>query len=175
MPDAASDAPRPLGCAVVTVSDSRTEADDRSGNYLVESLQGAGHTVGQRCILPDDRARLQSQMAAWVAEPTVQVVIATGGTGLTGRDVTPEAAQALITKPIPGFGELFRWLSFEEIGPSTIQSRALAGLAGETLLFCLPGSSGGCKLAMERIILPQLDSRTRPCNLADLMPRFSEA
>ena len=175
MSHADSGAPRSLGCAVLTVSYSRTPADDRSGNYLVEALEGAGHTVADRRILPDDRAGLQAMLAAWVAEESVQAVIATGGTGLTGRDVTPEAAEALITKPIPGFGELFRWLSFEEIGPSTIQSRALAGLAGDTLLFCLPGSSGGCRLAMERIILPQLDSRTRPCNLADLMPRFGES
>jgi molybdenum cofactor biosynthesis protein B len=175
MADQAEGPPRSLGCAVVTVSDSRTPADDRSGNYLVATLEEAGHRVVDRRILADELTGLQAALAGWVADPAVEVVIATGGTGLTGRDITPEAAQGLITKPIPGFGELFRWLSYEEIGPSTIQSRALAGLAGSTLLFCLPGSSGGCRLAMDRIILPQLDSRTRPCNLADLMPRFGEA
>jgi molybdenum cofactor biosynthesis protein B len=169
-----SDGFRPLRCVVFTVSDSRTPDTDSSGDLVVERLEGAGHAVVERRILADDRGQLEQVLRDWAAEPWVEVIITTGGTGITGRDVTPEAADAVITKAIPGFGELFRWLSYEEIGASTVQSRAQAGLAGNTLLFNLPGSSGACRLAMDAIILPQLDSRTRPCNFAELMPRFGE-
>ena len=165
---------QPLRCGVVTVSDSRTPDTDRSGGVIVERLEGAGHVVAERCIVPDDRERLEALFRQWAADPGLAVVISTGGTGITGRDVTPEAADAVLTKAIPGFGELFRWLSYQEIGASTIQSRAQAGLAGGTLVFNLPGSSGACRLALDALILPQLDSRTRPCNFAELMPRFGE-
>ncbi|HKJ70959.1 MAG TPA: molybdenum cofactor biosynthesis protein B [Gammaproteobacteria bacterium] len=165
---------QPLRCGVVTVSDSRTPDTDRSGGVIVERLEGAGHVVAERCIVPDDRERLEALFRQWAADPGLGVVISTGGTGITGRDVTPEAADAVLTKAIPGFGELFRWLSYQEIGASTIQSRAQAGLAGGTLVFNLPGSSGACRLALDALILPQLDSRTRPCNFAELMPRFGE-
>ena len=161
-----------LHAAVLTVSDSRTPETDSSGALIQGRLQGAGHRVVARLILPDDLEGLRRQFADWVADPGVDVVIATGGTGLTRRDVTPEAVAGLITKPIPGFGELFRWLSYEDIGTSTIQSRAEAGVADGTLLFLLPGSTGACALAMDRIILPQLDARHRPCNLTELLPRI---
>ena len=166
---------QPLRCVVLTVSDTRTPETDTSGNLIVERLEGAGHEVAEQRIVRDERAELEALLREWAAEPWVDVMVTTGGTGLTGRDVTPEAAAAVYTKPVPGFGELFRWLSFQEIGAATIQSRAQAGLAGSTLIFNLPGSSGACRLALDSIILPQLDSRTRPCNFADLMPRFGEA
>jgi molybdenum cofactor biosynthesis protein B len=166
---------RPLGCAVATVSDTRTPESDKSGDLIIQRLQDAGHHLLQRRVVPDTRDQLEAAFYEWRDDPRVELVITTGGTGITGRDVTPEAADAVYTKAIPGFGELFRWLSYQEIGASTIQSRAQAGLAGETLLFNLPGSSGACRLAMDAIILPQIDSRTRPCNFADLMPRFGEA
>jgi molybdenum cofactor biosynthesis protein B len=165
---------QPLRCVVLTVSDSRTPDTDTSGNLVVERLESAGHEVAEHRIVRDERGELETVFREWSAEPWVEVIITTGGTGITGRDVTPDAASAVYTKPIPGFGELFRWLSYEEIGASTIQSRAQAGLAGSTLMFNLPGSSGACRLAMDAIILPQLDARTRPCNFADLMPRFGE-
>ncbi len=165
---------RPLGCAVVTVSDSRTLASDLSGDLLSERLSEAGHRLVDRCLLRDDRAELVVGFRQRIARPDVAVLISTGGSGVTGRDVTPEAAAALFTKPIPGFGELFRWLSYGEIGAATIQSRAQAGLAGDTLVFNLPGSSGACRLALDSIILPQLDCRTQPCNFAELLPRFGE-
>lgn len=162
----------PLNIAVLTVSDTRTMANDTSGALVQERAVEAGHRVVERHICRDEMEAIRSQMQAWVEDPAVDVVIVTGGTGLTRRDITPEAVAPLITKPIPGFGELFRSLSFAEIGTSTIQSRAEAGLAGATILFLLPGSTGACRLAMERIILPQLDRRQRPCNLAELMPRI---
>jgi len=171
---ASPDGFQPLRCAVFTVSDTRTPESDSSGNLVVARLESAGHEVVEHRILPDDRAALETAFREWSAEPWVEVIITTGGTGITGRDVTPEAASAVYTKAIPGFGELFRWLSYAEIGASTVQSRAQAGLAGATLMFNLPGSSGACRLAMDAIILPQLDSRTRPCNFAELMPRFGE-
>lgn len=165
---------RPLRCVVLTVSDTRTPDTDTSGALVAERLEGAGHELVERRIVRDERSELEAALRAWAAEPGVEVVISTGGTGLTGRDVTPEAAAAVYDKAIPGFGELFRQLSYEEIGPSTIQSRVQAGLAGTTLIFNLPGSSGACRLAMDAILLPQLDSRTRPCNFAEMMPRFGE-
>ncbi len=164
----------PLAIAVLTVSDSRTEADDRSGKLLAERLTGAGHRLAERRIVPDDRYRIRAAVSAWIADPEVQVVISTGGTGVTGRDGTPEAIAPLLDKPIEGFGELFRALSYEEIGTSTLQSRALAGVANGTYVFCLPGSAGACRTAWERIICHQLDYRTRPCNLAELIPRLLE-
>ena len=165
----------PLGCVVMTVSDSRTPETDKSGDLVAQRLTDAGHRLIERRIVVDDRAELEAAFREWVAHPEVEAVISTGGTGLTGRDVTPEAAATVITKAIPGFGELFRWLSYEEIGPSTIQSRVQGGLAGTTLIFNLPGSSGACRLAMDAIIVPQLDLRTRPCNFAEMMPRFDES
>ena len=165
----------PLGCAVVTVSDTRTPENDRSGDMVAGRLEEAGHRLEDRRIVRDDRAELEEHFRDLASRAEVEVVVSTGGTGITGRDVTPEAAAAVYTKAIPGFGELFRWLSYEEIGPSTIQSRAQAGLAETTLIFNLPGSSGACRLAMDAIILPQLDYRTRPCNFAEMMPRFGEA
>lgn len=162
----------PLNVAVLTVSDTRTRENDTSGDLIQERLHGAGHRVGERVILRDDAERLREQVRVWVANKGVDVVIATGGTGLTRRDVTPEALRPLITKPIPGFGELFRWLSYDDVGTSTIQSRAEAGIADDTLVFLLPGSTGACRLAMDKIILPQLDATHRPCNLVELLPRI---
>jgi len=164
----------PLRIAVLTVSDSRSEADDKSGALLREMAEVAGHEVIAKEIVPDDIYRLRALFSRWIADPEVQVVLSTGGTGLTGRDSTPEAIIPLLDKPIEGFGELFRAISFDEIGPSTVQSRALAGLANGTFLFCLPGSSGACRTAWEKILRPQLDHRTRPCNFAQLIPRLLE-
>lgn len=162
----------PLNVAVLTVSDTRTRANDTSGDLIEERLAGAGHRVVRREIRRDDRAELRALFETWIADAAVDAIIATGGTGLTRRDVTPEAVAGLFTKPIPGFGELFRWLSFAEIGTSTIQSRAEAGVADDTLVFLLPGSTGACRLAMDQIILPQLDAAHRPCNLVELLPRI---
>jgi molybdenum cofactor biosynthesis protein B len=162
----------PLAVAVVTISDTRNLETDTSGALLVELLGAAGHRIAQRVLIKDDLSGIRASLAALIADPAVQVVLATGGTGITARDVTVEALAPLVTKHIPGFGELFRWLSFAEIGASTIQSRACAALCDKTLVFALPGSRGAVKLALERIVLPQLDSRTRPCNFAELMPRF---
>jgi molybdenum cofactor biosynthesis protein B len=162
----------PLAVAVVTISDTRNLETDTSGALLVELLSAAGHQIAQRVLIKDDLTGIRATLAALIADPSVQVVLATGGTGVTARDVTVEALEPLITKSIPGFGELFRWLSFAEIGASTIQSRACAALCDKTLVFALPGSRGAVKLALERIVLPQLDRRTRPCNFAELMPRF---
>ena len=161
-----------LSIAVLTVSDSRTVANDTSGDLIQERLQEAGHRLSTRRIIRDDVLLVREQLTAWVRDPAVDIVIATGGTGLTRRDITPEAAAPLITKPIPGFGELFRFLSYEEIGASTIQSRAEAAIAEGTVLFLLPGSPNACRLALEKIILPQLDRRTRPCNITQLLPRI---
>jgi molybdenum cofactor biosynthesis protein B len=162
----------PLNIAILTVSDTRTHANDTSGDLIQERLQSAGHKVAARIILPDDIEKLRGQLRAWVADKSVDAIISTGGTGLTRRDVTPEAVAPLITKPIPGFGELFRWLSYEEIGTSTIESRALAGVADDTFIFCLPGSTGACRTGMDKIILPQLNSTTGPCNLTEMLPRI---
>jgi molybdenum cofactor biosynthesis protein B len=162
----------PLAVAVVTISDTRELETDTSGALLIELLTGAGHQLAQRHLIRDDLAAIRGLLSTLIADQSVQVVIATGGTGITARDVTVEAIEPLVSKWIPGFGELFRWLSFAEIGASTIQSRASAALCQKTLVFALPGSRGAVRLAMERIVLPQLDRRTRPCNFAELMPRF---
>lgn len=176
-----SDTPRafvPVRIAVLTVSDSRTPDTDTSGAVLVARLEAAGHILAARALLPDDRARLAAQFRDWIADPAIDVVLATGGTGVTGRDVTPEALSDVLTdwdgKVIPGFGELFRHLSLAKIGPSTIQSRAMAAVAGGTYLFALPGSPGACTDAWDGILQAQLDSRTRPCNFVELMPRLVE-
>ena len=165
----------PLNIAVLTVSDTRTEGTDKSGNLLVERLQQAGHKLSEKKILPDNIYALRAGVSDWIADGTVDVIITTGGTGLTGRDGTPEAVAPLLDKEIEGFGELFRVLSYEEIGPSTIQSRAIAGVANGTYVFCLPGSSGACATGWDKLIGDQLDSRTQPCNLVDLMPRLTES
>lgn len=164
----------PLRLCVLTVSDSRTLAEDSSGDYLVQSLSEAGHRLGERRLLPDDRYRLRAAVSQWIADPEIDGVLVTGGTGFTGRDSTPEALLPLLDKEMPGFGELFRSLSFEEIGTSTLQSRAFAGLANATFVFCLPGSTSACRTAWEKVIRAQLDARTRPCNLATLRPRLLE-
>jgi molybdenum cofactor biosynthesis protein B len=164
----------PVNIAVLTVSDTRTLADDRSGDTLVARATGAGHQVVHRTIVPDQVADIQSQLRTWIADATVDVVLTTGGTGVTGRDVTPEAVESLYDKPIPGFGELFRMLSYAKIGTSTIQSRATAGVAGGTYLFALPGSTGACKDAWDDILRWQLDIRHKPCNFVEIMPRLLE-
>ncbi len=164
----------PLNIAVLTVSDSRTEADDRSGQILVQHLKAAGHHLAEKTIVVDDIYQIRAVISRWIADETVQAIITTGGTGVTGRDGTPEAVQVLLDKEIPGFGELFRMLSWEEIKTSTIQSRCLSGVANGTYIFCLPGSSGACRTAWERIIQTQLDYRHLPCNLVELMPRLRE-
>jgi molybdenum cofactor biosynthesis protein B len=165
---------QPLAVAVLTVSDSRGPATDSSGDYLCQAILDAGHTLAARALLPDDRYRLRAQVSAWIADPAIDAAILTGGTGFTGRDSTPEAIAPLLDREMPGFGELFRMLSFQEIATSALQSRALAGIANATFVFCLPGSTGACRTAWEQIIAAQLDSRTRPCNLAGLRPRLRE-
>lgn len=162
----------PLNVAVLTVSDTRIPANDTSGDAIQERLQAAGHKVVRRRICTDDLGAIRDQFKAWIQDADVDVIISTGGTGVTRRDVTPEAVQPLITKPIPGFGELFRMLSYDEINTSAIQSRAEAGIADNTIVFVLPGSPGACRLGVEKIILPQLDASHRPCNLAELLPRI---
>lgn len=164
----------PLAIAVLTVSDSRTEADDASGRTLVERLTAAGHHLAARAIVTDDIYRIRAVVSGWIADPAVNIVLITGGTGMTGRDSTPEAIRPLLDKEIDGFGELFRMLSWEEIGASTLQSRALGGLANATFIFCLPGSTGACRTGWDRILQVQLDARTRPCNLVELLPRLRE-
>lgn len=164
----------PLRFAVLTVSDSRTEADDKSGNWLRDAITAAGHQVLERRIVPDDVYQMRAAFSGWIADPAIQVIVSTGGTGVTGRDSTPEAVAPLLDKHIQGFGELFRQLSFEEIGASTLQSRCIGGLANATFVFCLPGSSGACRTGWDRILKPQLDLRTQPCNFAMLVPRLSE-
>ena len=164
----------PLNLALLTVSDTRTEADDRSGATLCALATEAGHRVVEQCIEPDDRYRIRAAVSRWIADPEVQVVVTTGGTGLTGRDGTPEAIAPLLDKIIDGFGELFRHLSYASIGTSTMQSRALAGVANGTFVFCLPGSTGACRDGWTQLIVHQLDYRTRPCNFVELMPRLLE-
>lgn len=163
-----------LNIAVLTISDSRTEETDKSGAALVERLTQAGHQAAAKTIVPDDIYRIRAVVSGWIADRDIQVVLTTGGTGVTGRDGTPEAVGVLLDKRIEGFGEMFRMLSYEEIKTSTLQSRALAGVANGTYLFCLPGSSGACRTAWDRLIQHQLDYRTRPCNLVELMPRLLE-
>ena len=164
----------PVRIAVLTVSDTRDEASDKSGKLLVERLEACGHILHDKQILPDDIYQLRAQISQWIADEQAQAVVTTGGTGLTGRDGTPEAVSVLLDKEIEGFGEVFRMLSYEEIGASTLQSRCVAGVANGTYIFCLPGSSGACVTGWDKLIGPQLDSTTQPCNLVDLMPRLLE-
>jgi molybdenum cofactor biosynthesis protein B len=164
----------PLSLCVLTVSDTRTAENDTSGDWLCEALVEAGHRLHERAISRDDRYALRAIVSRWIADAAVDGVIVTGGTGFTGRDSTPEALLPLLDKEMPGFGELFRAISFGEIGTSTLQSRAFAGLANATFVFALPGSTSACRTAWERIVRAQLDARTRPCNLANLRPRLKE-
>lgn len=165
---------RPINIAVLTISDTRTLADDTSGQILVDRVKAAGHHLVARAIERDDVPRIVNRLNNWIDDRAVDCVITTGGTGLTGRDVTPEALDRVKDKDIPGFGELFRWISFETIGTSTIQSRACAVLARGTYIFALPGSNGAVKDGWDRILSEQLDSRNRPCNFVELMPRLRE-
>ena len=163
-----------LNIAVLTASDSRDEASDKSGALLVKLLEESGHKLAQKAIVPDDKYRIREVISRWIVDESVSVILTTGGTGVTGRDGTPEAVTPLLDKVIDGFGETFRSLSYQSIGTSTLQSRAIAGVANGTYLFCLPGSSGACKDAWSGLISSQLDYRTRPCNLVELMPRLRE-
>ncbi len=163
-----------LSIAVLTVSDTRTRAEDSSGDYLCQAAQAAGHRIAARELLPDDRYRLRAVVSGWIADPDIDVVLITGGTGFTGRDSTPEAISPLLDREMPGFGELFRMLSWDEIATSALQSRAFAGIANATFVFCMPGSTSACRTAWDKIIAAQLDSRTQPCNLAALRPRLRE-
>ncbi len=164
----------PLSIAILTVSDTRTEETDTSGQTLATRLLEAGHRLADRRIVPDDIYAIRSVVSRWIADRGVDVVITTGGTGVTGRDGTPEAVSVLFDKTLDGFGEVFRWLSFQEIQTSTVQSRAIAGVANGTYIFCVPGSSGACRTAWDQLIRDQLDHRTRPCNLVELLPRLKE-
>ena len=161
-----------VNVAVLTVSDTRTIETDTSGKLIADRLTQAGHRIVAREIVIDSELKIRAQLAQWIADPGVDVVIVTGGTGVTPRDVTPEALAPLVTKHIPGFGELFRQVSFDEIGAATIQSRADAALCGQTYVFLLPGSTGGVRTGIEKILLPQLDHRTKPCNFVMLLPRI---
>lgn len=163
-----------LNIAILTISDSRTEADDKSGTLLVSLLTDTGHVSSDKKIVKDDKYQIRAALSNWIVDPEIDVVLSTGGTGVTGRDGTPEAVQPLLDKEIEGFGEMFRVLSFEDIKTSTLQSRALAGVANGTYIFVLPGSPSACKTAWESLISEQLDNRTRPCNLVMLMPRLKE-
>jgi molybdopterin adenylyltransferase len=164
----------PVNIAVLTVSDTRTAANDTSGDALAERIVAAGHRVAERAIERDEAGLIEARLRGWIANPSVDVVVTTGGTGITGRDVTPEAFDRVLEKRIEGFGELFRMISFQKIGTSTMQSRALGGVAGGTYLFALPGSTGAVKDAWDEILVWQLDNRHRPCNLVELMPRLQE-
>jgi molybdenum cofactor biosynthesis protein B len=165
----------PLNIAVLTVSDTRTEENDTSGKLLVQRLTEAGHQLAHKAIVRDDVYRIRATVSHWIADDQVNVIITTGGTGVTGRDGTPEAIKPLLDKEIEGFGEVFRALSYEQIKTSTLQSRALAGVVNGTYIFCVPGSSAACRTAWDQVIAPQLDYRTRPCNLVELMPRLLES
>jgi molybdenum cofactor biosynthesis protein B len=165
---------KPINIAVLTVSDTRTAADDTSGDILAARVTGAGHKLAARAIVRDDPALIVAQLEQWIDDPAIDAVVSTGGTGLTGRDVTPEALDRIKTRDIPGFGELFRWISFQTIGTSTIQSRACAVVARGTYIFALPGSNGAVKDGWDGILAEQLDSRNRPCNFVELMPRLRE-
>ena len=165
---------RPVNIAVLTVSDTRTLEDDRSGETLVQRLERDGHHLAARAIVRDDADTISAQLQAWIEDPAIDAIITTGGTGLTGRDVTPEAFARVCDKEIPGFGELFRWISYQKIATSTVQSRATAGVAGGTYLFALPGSPGACKDGWDEILHYQLDYRHKPCNFVELMPRLME-
>ncbi len=163
-----------VNIAVLTVSDTRTVDDDKSGRTLSELIEATGHKVAARKIVRDDKAAITEQLRAWIADPVIDVVISTGGTGVTGRDVTPEAFEAIFEKKIDGFGEMFRMISYQKIGTSALQSRATGGVSGGTYLFALPGSPSACRDGWEEILRHQLDNRFRPCNLVELMPRLQE-
>lgn len=165
----------PLSIAVLTVSDTRTEETDVSGKVLVQRLSEAGHKLVEKTIVPDDIYKIRAIVSRWIAQIDVHVIITTGGTGVTGRDGTPDAIKPLLDKELDGFGEVFRAISYEEIKTSTLQSRTLAGVSNGTYIFCLPGSSGACRTGWDKLIQPQLDYRTRPCNLVELMPRLLES
>jgi molybdenum cofactor biosynthesis protein B len=164
----------PLKIAVLTVSDTRSLADDKSGGTLAERIEQAGHAVAGRAIVADDVEKIRAQMRSWIADPGVDIVISTGGTGFTGRDVTPEAVEPLLEKRMDGFSTMFHMVSAGKIGSSTVQSRATAGVANATFIFCLPGSPGACRDAWDEILVHQLDYRYRPCNFVELMPRLDE-
>lgn len=164
----------PLNIAVLTISDTRTDADDKSGYTLQDCITMAGHRLGGKKIVPDNIYHIRAVISNWILDNEINVIITTGGTGVTGRDGTPEAVAPLLDKQLDGFGEIFRMLSFQEIKTSTIQSRAIAGVANGTYIFCLPGSASACHTAWEQLIIAQLDARTRPCNLVQLMPRLME-
>jgi len=164
----------PLALCVLTVSDTRTRENDTSGDYLAQALTDAGHRVVDRALLPDDRYKLRACVSQWIADDNVDGILVTGGTGFTGRDSTPEALLPLLDKQMPGFGEMFRAVSIDEIGTSSLQSRAFAGMANGTFLFALPGSTSACRTAWDKILRAQLDARTKPCNLATLRPRLKE-
>ena len=174
MSKATDNSPSALGIAVLTVSDTRTEADDTSGKFLVEALQAQGHRQADKAIVIDDIYKIRAVLSRWIADETIDAVLVTGGTGFSGRDSTPEAVRPLFDKDIDGFGELFRSLSFAEIGSSTIQSRALAGFANNTVIFCVPGSTGACRTAWTGIIKEQLDSSQRPCNFVGVLSISTE-
>ena len=165
---------KPVNIAILTVSDTRTLETDTSGQTLVDRLTAAGHHLADRAIVTDDVEKIRAQVGKWIADPAIEAVITTGGTGVTGRDVTPEALEGLFEKKIEGFGETFRWVSFQKIGTSTMQSRATAGVANATYIFALPGSTGACRDGWDEILKWQLDIRFRPCNFAELMPRLNE-
>jgi molybdenum cofactor biosynthesis protein B len=164
----------PLNIAVLTISDTRTEAGDVSGQTLISGLTQAGHRLYEKKIVTDDIYQIRAAVSHWIADAEVNVILTTGGTGVTGRDGTPEALRPLLDKVLDGFGEVFRMISYQEIKSSTMQSRALAGVANATFIFCVPGSAGACRTAWESLIKDQLDYRTRPCNLVQLMPRLLE-
>ncbi len=163
-----------LNIAVLTVSDTRDESTDTSGRYLAEALVTSGHKLQMKEICKDDRFLIRAHLSRWLIDDTVDVILTNGGTGVTGRDITVEAVSPLMDKQVEGFGELFRWLSYEDIGTSTVQSRCFAGLANGKYVFCLPGSNGAVRLAWEKILAPQLDARTKPCNFANLIHRLKE-
>ena len=164
----------PLQISVLVVSDSRTEETDTSGKILVVRLSEAGHKLAEKCIVPDDVYQIRAVLSRWIVDPAVDIILTTGGTGLTGRDGTPEAVIPLFDKVIEGFGEMFRQISYNEISTSTIQSRVTAGVANGTYIFCLPGSSGACRTGWDKILSTQLDIRSRPCNFAEMLPRLTE-
>ncbi|MCL4146423.1 UNVERIFIED_CONTAM: hypothetical protein GTU68_001807 [Idotea baltica] len=165
----------PVNIALLTISDTRTTADDTSGQLLRSRIEAEKHVIADQTIVRDDKYAIRAQLSQWIADPEIQAIITTGGTGLTGRDGTPEAVKVLFDKEIEGFGELFRQLSYDVIRTSTVQSRAIAGVANGTFIFCLPGSSGACKTGWDEILKDQLDARHRPCNFVDLMPRLLES
>jgi molybdenum cofactor biosynthesis protein B len=164
----------PLAIAVLTISDTRTLAEDRSGNTLTERVETAGHRLADRAIVPDDVETIRAKVAGWIADPAIDVVITTGGTGFTGRDVTPEAVEPLFEKRMEGFSTVFHMVSFGKIGTSTLQSRATAGVANSTYVFCLPGSPGACRDGWDEILVHQLDIRHKPCNFVEILPRLDE-